>query len=50
MAGLFPGVNEDGFIFFVTHRFSKKEKKWRIARLKKDGKCKEELESQGTLG
>jgi hypothetical protein len=38
-------VNEDEFTFFVIHRFSRKEKKWRIARLKKDGKCKEELES-----
>jgi len=37
MVGLSPGVNEDGFTFFMTYRFTKKEKKWRIARLK-DGK------------
>jgi hypothetical protein len=42
----FSEGNEDGFTFFVPHRFIKKEKKWRIARFKKDKKCEEELESR----
>jgi hypothetical protein len=43
MLGFSNGVNEEGFTFFVIHRFSKKKKKRRIARLKKDGKGKEDV-------
>jgi len=38
MVGLYSRVNEEGFTFFVIHRFSEKGEKRRIARLKKGGK------------